>query len=334
MEIKEVIIPAEKERIKDFLLGCGLKYERNIDTTLYIEEGGEIAATISASRRIIKCLAIAPKFRSENLAVVLVGEMIKRFHANGIYGYQVFTKPEYKEIFVSLGFTPLVETDAVAALEGGDENIQTHVKKLKVQIKFNLGLDEDKSNYDVASVVINGNPFTNGHLRLVEKAAMEHKSVLVFIVEEDDSYFTFKERYALAYLALQPYSNVLVLPSSRYIISKYTFPGYFLKTVDETTAEYAKYDAMLFEKYFLEGLGICKRYVGNETADYMQLYNDILKSVLKDKLEIVERFKEDGEVISASKVRQLVKEGKIDEAVKFLPQGIAAIFKGIVLSKQ
>lgn len=333
MIIKEVVLSTEKERIISFLSEFGLRYESNVDQTIYMEDESGIIATVSASKYIIKCLAVRPEYRSENLAVTLVGEMIKRLHAAEIYYYQIFTKPEYREMFLRLGFRPVLDTGKVAVMEGGDGDINTCIEKMRVQMKYNLGMDSISGNSDIACAVINGNPFTNGHLKLVEYAAVRHKYVLVFVVQEDSSYFTFKERYAMAYLALKPLSNVLVLPSSEYIVSKATFPGYFLKTADETTAQYAEYDALIFEKYFIPQLGIRKRFVGSETADYMRIYNQTLLTVLGDKLEVVPRFEENGEVISASRVRSLIKEGRIEEALQFIPRNNYSVFKAIISSK-
>lgn len=333
MNIKEVVLPVEKERIASFLEQFSLRYEDNVDQTVYIEDGDGIIATLSASKYILKCLAVKPEYRSENLAVTLVSEMIKRLHADGIYYFQVFTKPEYREVFASLGFNLIIQTDKVAVMEGGEGDINSCIEKMRVQMKYSLGMDSVSGDSDIGCAVINGDPFTNGHLKLVEYAAAMHKFVLVFIVQEDSSYFTFKERYAMAYLALRQMSNVLVLPSSEYIVSKATFPGYFLKSADETTAEYAKYDALIFEKYFIPRLGIRKRYVGSETAAYMRIYNQTLQAVLKDKLEILPRFEENGEIISASKVRSLLKEGKQEDALKFIPRSNYSVIKAILSSK-
>ena len=333
MTIKEVITSSEKTKIAEFLARFSLKYEQNVDQTIYLEENGSVIATVSAAKYILKCLAVDPAYRSENYAVALVGEMIKRLHANGVFYYQVFTKPEYKDVFVSLGFSVLVETEKVVALEGGEGNVDQTIEKMRVQIRFTLGLDVAARRYDVAAVVLNGNPFTNGHLKLIEHAACRHDYVFVFVLEEEGSYFSFNERYSLAYVALKPLANVMVLPSSKYIVSKATFPGYFLKTVDETTEQYALFDATVFDKYFMKGLGISKRYIGSETSDYMSLYNQTLKRVFGDRVEEIPRFVEDGTVVSAKTVRALLEQGKEDDALKFVPHSTHALLKGMVLLK-
>lgn len=332
MIVKEVVLPAEKQRIADFLASEQLRYEQNIDRTLYVESDDRIVGTVSSAKHIIKCLAVDDEFRGENLAVLLVSEIIKRMHDDGIYHYQVFTKPQYGVVFESLGFRTLVATSEFIALEGGDGSIDNVIKKLQVQIKFNLGVDVT-AGADIGCVVINGNPFSNGHLQLVQYVSANHDFVLVFVVEEEASYFTFKERYAMAYLALKQYRNVLVVPSTKYIVSKDTFPGYFLKSVDETTESFARYDALLFRNYFMPGLSIKCRYVGTEQSDYMRLYNETLKQVLSYRLKIVPRFEENGQPISASHIRKLIAEGKHQELLELIPETNHAVLLAMLQSK-
>ncbi len=333
MIIKDVVLSSEKRKIMDFLEKSGLKYEQNIDRTIYIEDGDKVAGTVSASGYIIKCLAVDADYRGENLAVQLVGEMIKRLHAAGIYYYQVFTKTDYRQVFESFGFRLLVQTAKTAVMEGGEGDIETAIDKLKTQAKFNLGLYCDEAPCDIGCIVLNGNPFTAGHLQLAEYALQKHSFLLVFVLEEEGSYFGFKERYAMAYLALKPYANVLVLPSTKYIVSRATFPGYFLKSADETTAEYAEFDALIFRDYFMPKLGIAKRYIGTEVSDYMQIYNDTLQKVLGEKVETLPRFTENGEVVSAKKVRALISENKISEALEYVPVSNRALLSALIASR-
>ena len=156
--------------------------------------------------------------------------------------------------------------------------------------------------------------------------------VVVFIVEEDKSEFSFEERMCMAYLATHKYSNVYVLPSTKYIVSSFTFPTYFLKE-DEVDIEYAKVDALIFDKYFVSKLHLKKRYVGSESKDKMVCYNNTLKEVLKDKLEIVDRLSDNGNVVSASYVRKLISENKIDEALNYIPRENHTLIKTIVREK-
>ena len=107
------------------------------------------------------------------------------------------------------------------------------------------------------------------------------------VVDFLDSYkqeFDFKTRYSLVYLACKKYENVVVLPASKYIVSKLTFPTYFLKK-DIVDKEISLIDGLIFKEYFMKELKINTRYVGSETKEKMNDYNQSLKEILKEALE-------------------------------------------------
>ena len=79
----------------------------------------------------------------------------------------------------------------------------------------------------------------------------------------------------------------------------------------------------------MKELFIKKRYVGTETVGKMVSYNDVLKETLGDKLVIVDRLKENNEVVSASKVRSLLRDSKINEALECVPREIGFILRSI-----
>ena len=134
MIIKEAYLNEELNSIKLFLEKFSLKLDNDVTKTFYIEDNDKIIGTISCANYIIKSLAVDPSYQSENLAGKLVNEMINYFAANGIYSYQVFTKPIYKQIFISLGFREIVSTDKVIMLEGGTGSIDNELDKIKKQL--------------------------------------------------------------------------------------------------------------------------------------------------------------------------------------------------------
>ena len=109
--------------------------------------------------------------------------------------------------------------------------------------------------------------------------------------------------------------------------------SYMCLKEDEVDIEYAKVDALIFDKYFVSKLHLKKRYVGSESKDKMVCYNNTLKEVLKDKLEIVDRLSDNGNVVSASYVRKLISENKIDEALNYIPRENHTLIKTIVREK-
>ena len=331
MQIKQVILQSEKQAVIAFLESFGLKFNAYADYTAYMEEDGKIVATISLAKNLICDLAVSKLFQGENLATALIMHALQKLREEKIYGYKVFTKPEYLEKFLDLGFRVLVKGESFVALEGGESNIYTALKNLKTKISMDFGGFDD----DYGAIVMNANPFTLGHSALLEYALTKHAKVLVFVLEEDLSEFSFKERFSLAFLATRQYHDrVCVLPSTDYVVSKSTFPDYFLRAKDDVSKAHAEYDAMLFEKYFMKELNISKRYLGSEEKEYMTVYNQKLHEVLGDKLEIVERFELGGEIISASTVRALLKAGNTEKARAFIPKSCQAVFTMIIGNKQ
>jgi len=95
------------------------------------------------------------------------------------------------------------------------------------------------------AVVINGNPFTLGHLHLVECAAQR---VIAFISSwcGGPIGLSFDVRFRLALEATAHIRNVTVLDTSRYAVSAGTFPSYFLKRLDEVATAQMQIDLLLF----------------------------------------------------------------------------------------
>ena len=331
MEIKEAILQSEKQEVIDFLSSFDLKYRQDVTYTVYATENGKIIGTVSLLGSVIMLLAVDKKMQGENIALKLVDHAISKLRSDKIFGYRVFTKPEYLMLFIDMGFKVLVKTDKFVALEGGASDIEKTVDGLVNKVVMEHGFIDS----DTAAIVINGNPFTKGHLSLCEHALSKHRKLMLFVLEEDVSEFSFKERFSLAYLATRAYSErISVLPSTEYIVSKETFPDYFLHGADEQTKSYAEYDALIFKKYFMPKLGIVKRYFGSEKTEYMKIYNETMEKTLNDAVEIVDRFIEGEEEISAKKVRALIKEGKIKEALSLIPTSNTAVMNLIISNKK
>ncbi len=331
MEIKQALLQSEKQSVKEFLKEFDLNFRQDVDYTVYVEDKGKIAGTVSLKGDLIMMLAVDKKYQGENVALSLVNHLLTKLREDKIYGYKVFTKPEYLALFENMGFRTLVKSQEFCALEGGQSDIKQAIENLKTKVIMELGgIDPD-----TAGIVINGNPFTKGHLELCEYALQRHRKLLVFVLQEDLSEFSFKERFSLAFLATRQFADrVSVLPSTEYIVSRSTFPDYFLKTVDQQTQAYAKYDALIFENYFMKSLGVCKRYLGSESSEYMQIYNDTVKGVLGDRAEIVDRFTLNDKQISAKEFRRLIKEGQTEQALNLIPQSTKAVMNFILQGKK
>lgn len=307
---------AEREEVETFLEGFDLILDHDVDYTIVIRDGASIVATCSKAKNVLKCFAVIEKLQGEGIASILISTLLDKLFSQGICHSFIFTKPSRAHIFSALNFKMIHSNVDVALLENGIYDIDKALEKMKKD--YTIG-DEEK-----AALVMNCNPFTLGHKYLIEEASETNKEVLVFIVEEDQSLFPFKIRYELVCKGISHLKNVKVVPSGEYIISSATFPSYFLKEEGERLRAYVELDASIFGKYFCKRFNITKRYVGEEPyCQVTEAYNQALKKVLPGygvELHQVERKAFGGVAISASRVRNLIREGDLHDLNNLLPE--------------
>lgn len=305
----------EVNRVSEFLSGFDLKYE-DVDYTVIIEDNEKIIATCSKKNNIVKCFAIDENYQGQGISGTLITDITNKLFEQNIYHNFIFTKPTNNFLFEGLGYSVIVSTDKVSLLETGNKNIKSYLKSLKKN--YNL---KDEEEY--AALIMNCNPFTLGHKYIVETAAKENKNVIIFVVEEDKSSFPFKNRFDLIKEGVKEFSNVTVIPGGEYIISSATFPNYFLRKDDDILKEYTKVDGNVFGKYFCKELNIVRRYIGTEPyCKVTNTYNETLQEILPKygaEVKIIERKETGDEAISASRVRALLKEGRIQETRELVP---------------
>ncbi|MBR4083449.1 MAG: adenylyltransferase/cytidyltransferase family protein [Lachnospiraceae bacterium] len=177
----------------------------------------------------------------------------------------------------------------------------------------------------VGAVVMNCNPFTKGHLFLIESAAKEVDLLYIFVVEEDKSYFPFEARIELVNRGTSHLKNVKVIPSGQFVVSYETMSAYFEKVKKQEVRVDLSNDIEIFARYIAPQLGITRRFVGEEPIDFItRQYNEQMAEFFPQYgIEFVEIPREntlDEQVISASKVRRLLQEGKWKESKQFVPQ--------------
>lgn len=311
---EEIITNSRVSEYKEFLRKHELTYEET-DYTLGLYDGDKLIGCCSLTGNCIKLLAIDELYQGQGLTNTLVGEMLKRVYMSGRMNAFIFTKPEKEFEFNKLGFYTIVKTEDVLFLEKRSDGIAFYLKNL----------EKDRSEKGrVASIVMNLNPFTLGHRSLIEKASRENDHVHIFIVKEDKSVFPYDVRLELLRRGTREFENVTVHEGSEYIVSSATFPTYFIKSKDEIPEIYARVDALVFVKYIAKALNISRRYVGTEPlSKTTNMYNKVLKEALGEEgIEVIEvaRTEAEGRIISASYVRRYIREGRLEEAFKLLPE--------------
>jgi [citrate (pro-3S)-lyase] ligase len=300
---------AEVDEIKKFLEKFQLDFEKNIDYTVAIRENGQIVATCSKSRDILKCFAIDPSMQGTGITNILLKSIQDKLFEEGIFHSFIFTKPVYETIFTSLGYKVVEKVDKVVLLEGGMGGINKEIKKIASE--FSIDSSKPKT-----ALVMNCNPFTLGHRYLIEQSSKSSEEVLLFVVEENKSLFPFKVRYDLVKKGVSDLKNVKVIPGGQYIISSATFPAYFLREAGEFLEAYTTLDAKIFANYFCKKLNITKRIVGDEPyCEVTNAYNKALFKILEKlgiSLKTVKRKEGENKTgfISASKVRDSLRRNK------------------------
>ncbi|WP_240513413.1 citrate lyase ligase [Vibrio splendidus] len=161
----------------------------------------------------------------------------------------------------------------------------------------------------IGSVAVNCNPITKGHLHLIEHAARSVDKLFIFVIEEDKSFFKFEDRFKLVFESTKHIGNVTVIRGGKFICTELTYPDYFDKETSEAKAD-ASMEAWFFCEYIAKALNISKIFLGNEPkCQITQQYNEKMQELLPAydiEVEIIERISTNGDVISASKVREFL----------------------------
>ena len=197
------------------------------------------------------------------------------------------------------------------------DELTTYVSELKKHYR-------DGKN---GAIVMNCNPFTNGHLYLIEYAAARVDNLYVFIVSEDKSCFAFSDRIRLVKEGIRDrVNNVIVIPSGKYVLSAVTFPEYFTKedASDDVVID-TSYDLEIFARHIAPTLNITVRFAGEEPYDVVtRQYNRDMEQVLPKygiRFECVPRkCITEKEYISASNVRKYWMEGNREEVKCRVPE--------------
>ncbi len=172
------------------------------------------------------------------------------------------------------------------------------------------------------AIVMNCNPFTRGHKYLIETAKEMVDELMIFILQEDKSHFAFQDRLKMVELGVADMDGVKVFPGGYHIISNQTLPGYFNKNELRDTVVDLSRDLDFFVK-IAKTLQISIRFAGSEPLDpFTDRYNKKMAEFLpKYGIQFVEieRIKAEGKTISASRVRECMKEKRYEELKNLVP---------------
>lgn len=275
-----------------------------VDYTIGIYDGSRLIGTASTYQNIIKFVAICGDYQEHNLLTQLITYLSNHLWDQGETQIFLYTKPESSKYFASLGFKKIVESSSVSLMERGTPTFDEYEKSLEKVVV------NSRNN---GAIVMNANPFTKGHLYLVETALEQCEHLFVFVLSDDSSEFSFDERFKLVKEGTAHLDNVTVVPSGQYQVSQATFPSYFLKerAEEDVAIHQAELDALLFKDRIASILDISIRFVGEEPLSRVtELYNEAMAKSFGEEIElvIIPRIESGGQVISATRVRKAFQE--------------------------
>lgn len=321
--VKPASAPAAMEEIRALLATKGLVVDPDVELFVVARRDGVLVGCLGLAGSVIKCSAVADEERGTGLSARLMEEMNYQALARGRSHLFVYTKPYNRSIFEGLGFTFLAEVPNTVILL---ENQPFALRRICVALA-----DKRVPGERVGALVLNANPFTLGHQNLVETAAAECDVVHVWVVSEDVSEFSAADRLALVRAgcaALPAADRIFVHPGTPYVVSKATFPAYFLKDEADLVRGAAGLDLQLFRNYIAPAVGVTDRYVGTEPfSPITDLYNNEMRYWLEEapseappvRLHIVPRVCVDEAPVSASRVRALLDEGRLSDVERIVP---------------
>lgn len=315
------------QKIETLLQQENIKKDSNLDYTCYmINDDYEVVATGSLFGNTLRCLAVNNKYQGEGLLNQIVTHLMSVQYERGNTHLFVYTKIDSAKFFESLGFYTITKIDQqLVFMENKRTGFTDYLNQLKQETPVHY-LNKEKRN---AAIVMNANPFTLGHLYLLETASKACDCLHLFVVSEDASLVPFETRKKLIIEGSKHLTNIIYHDSGSYIISSSTFPSYFQKDEESVIKGHALLDLSIF-KDISATLAINVRYVGNEPTSFVtNLYNQIMATELpKANIEciIIERKEINKRTISASIVRQAIKDNNLELLLELVPQSTYDFF--------
>ena len=324
-------IPRQRRQIEMFLQTNGLRYD-DVDyyAAIVDESSDEMIAGGGLKGSVIKCVAVADGHKGEAVANVIVSHLIAKANAEGCQCVKLYTKPDNRQLFESLSFRLIAESPNAILMETGVGGIEKYSEELRVKSEeLRVKSEELKNDESVVSnarkpigvIVMNANPFTLGHRFLVEQSSELVERLYVVVVREDCSMFSYNERKAMVSQGVRDIGNVVVVDGSDYAVSAATFPTYFLKQLSDATDTQIILDLDLYRRRIAPALGATIRFFGSEPTDPLtRRYNELMHQQLgEEHVHEIQRKQQEGSAISASRVRKVMMEGCLWDAIQLVP---------------
>ena len=303
--------PLPERQRKEYLelLGtCGLRDEGDADVIALMTEDDSLIACGALAAHTVKQLAVDPGAEGKGAMAAVLSALISEASARGVHRLFICTRPGNLRMFGSMGFYPVIETKEAVLLENRKGGLEAFLASLP------------KYGGTCGAVVCNCEPFTLGHRHLIEHAAGNCDHLYVFAVSEKGSMFSPEERLEMIKKGTADIANCHVFESDMYLISRATFPAYFIRDEEHADQVKSDLDIELFCKRIAPALDISIRFAGDEPfSPVTRAYNERMKELLPDngiRFEEIPRLSD----ISAGRVRELIRAGRTEEIREMVPE--------------
>lgn len=321
--------------ITQFLRENDLSIDTTVETFITATRDGQLIACGGLAGNIIKCVAISESVRGEGLALTLATELINLAYEKNRTQLFIYTKTQNEALFRQCGFHTLTEVPGIMVL------MENSATRLKGYLRDLTKLRQPGRK--IGGIVMNANPFTNGHRYLIQQAAAQCDWLHLFLVKEDTSRFPYEDRLSLVLEGTAGIDKLTVHRGSEYIISRATFPCYFIKEQSVINHCYTEIDLKIFRQYIAPALGITHRFVGTEpycqvTAQYNHdmhfwLETPSLPAPPIQLVEIERRCYHDTP-ISASLVRKLLVKKDLAAIAPLVPETTRAYLQNMLITQR
>lgn len=321
--------------ITQFLHQNDLSIDTTVDVFITVSRDDRLIACGGIAGNIIKCVAISESARGEGLALTLATELINLAYERQCTHLFIYTKSQNEALFKQCGFYTLASVPGVMVL------MENSATRLQRYASFLTTLRQDGNK--IGCIVMNANPFTRGHRYLIQQAAAQCDWLHVFLVKEDTSRFPYEDRLALVRAGTADIPKITVHRGSEYLISRATFPCYFIKEQSVINHCYTEIDLQIFRQYLAPALGITHRFVGTEPFCTVTAgYNHDMRRILADPSSSappiqwvdIERLQCQGMAISASWVRRLLVKKDLKTIALLVPEATRAYLQQMLTASR
>ena len=318
-----------------FLKENDLSVDTTVEIFITLKRDDHLIACGGIAGNIIKCVAISESVRGEGLALTLATELINLAWERHCTHLFIYTKTEYEALFIQCGFSTLTRVPGIMVLM---ENSKTRLKRYADSL-----IKHRHDGKKIGSIVMNANPFTHGHRYLIQQAATQCDWLHLFLVKEDTSRFPYEDRLELVRKSTADIPRLTVHHGSEYIISRATFPCYFIKEQSVINHCYTEIDLKIFRQYLAPALNITHRFVGTEPfCAITSRYNRDMRFWLETPelaappIELVEiaRLCFEETPISASQVRKLLVKKDLAAIAPLVPEATLNYLQNMLRTPQ